>query len=601
MINILSDKKCDLSFCQLKLGASSSFDSKILHRRKPLKHFGYSYLTKTFDFDNGKKILDKCEKETKEKYKDVISGKRKTLITCPPHFIYISKLKNDSSVMESEIDRLMEENEANDIELKDIQDFRKVYLPQAGERDVFDPLIGSLFHHPGIFINGFEPNQYLKEFHQAAEDLRSRIFARKIESIISSWMPLIGKHFSKSEINHWHKIKGDVILKELHRIMETENKSKNILNEAARRFKIQDEYTKEDVEKNLHSVLKSVSKNSYFEIFKDIYKFNELEEKLLECNGTNEKEIEEMIDSILEGNENQKSELMVTGKTEMESTEKANSKISERKIDKFLMKKLKLTAKKFEEKNHLLADVRTSLKQTLYEYFTKPPGEWDFFIVLSHLKVLLNVEVKQQIDLKGRKMHQLNSSLVSASHQCEEHADYAARVFAPFLGDDWKFVKMAAILPGKLNYSTICHHCKPFIITGKNEKEIRTKIDDVRDLLIREFRSEDTKEADEILLSLTKVLIGLSSISTEHPDSGGAWRQIQGRDQDHVSLSAGWTKSDSEMTKDEMKFKKLLSESHNFNKLVYYNVDQQHILSNQLRLVVLKADFGAGMINCIYI
>ena len=55
-------------------------------------------------------------------------------------------------------------------ELKEILNFRKIYLPQAGERNVFNPLIQSFFNYPGIFINGFEPNQYLKEFHQAAEE-----------------------------------------------------------------------------------------------------------------------------------------------------------------------------------------------------------------------------------------------------------------------------------------------------------------------------------------------------------------------------------------------------------------------------------------------
>ena len=68
--------------------------------------------------------------------------------------------------------------------------FRKIYLPQAGERDVFNPLIGSFFDEPGIFVNGFEPNQYLKEFSQAAEDMRNESHVRnaigKVELIMSS-------------------------------------------------------------------------------------------------------------------------------------------------------------------------------------------------------------------------------------------------------------------------------------------------------------------------------------------------------------------------------------------------------------------------------
>ena len=70
-------------------------------------------------------------------------------------------------------------------------------------------------------------------------------------------------------------------------------------------------------------------------------------------------------------------------------------------------------------------------------------------------------------------------------------------------------------------------------------------------------------------------------------------------DADHISLSAGWTKSDVEFAPNELIFKKILGQPSNINKLVYYNVDQQHILANKLTLVVLKGDFGAGIIFCI--
>ena len=184
MFSVISDKNCTLGTCKLKLGASSSFQSKSRQRKECLKHFGYNYLTQTFDSENGRKILDKCDKMTEEKYKDVLNGERRTMITSPPHFIYSSKIK-DFSVMEKELEdekerleKLVEKELKDEAELKDIKEFRKIYLPQAGERDVFNPLIGSFFHHPGIFVNGFEPNQYLKEFHQAAEEMRSTEHAR---------------------------------------------------------------------------------------------------------------------------------------------------------------------------------------------------------------------------------------------------------------------------------------------------------------------------------------------------------------------------------------------------------------------------------------
>ena len=139
-----------------------------------------------------------------------------------------------------------------------------------------------------------------------------------------------------------------------------------------------------------------------------------------------------------------------------------------------------------------------------------------------------------------------------------------------------------------------CDHCNQFIITGKNDQEIKEKIDHIKNVLINMDRVKDKKDRGEELSTLTKVLVGLSSLSTEHPDSSISWRQIQGSDKDHVSLSAGWTKSQSYIEPKDMTFRKILHQPHNIYKLLYYNVEQQHILSNKLRLVILKADFGAG-------
>ena len=146
MFKGLSDENCPRfsssgrRSCHLKLGASSSFKSKSDNRRKYLKHFGYSYLTTTFDSDNASKILEKCNEKTHEKYADVINGERKTMLTCPPHFIYSSQLKSDFSVIESEMEKKIAEEKCKN-ELKEILNFRKIYLPQAGERNVFNPLI----------------------------------------------------------------------------------------------------------------------------------------------------------------------------------------------------------------------------------------------------------------------------------------------------------------------------------------------------------------------------------------------------------------------------------------------------------------------------
>ena len=84
MHKTLTDESCSGKKCHLKLGASTNFKTKLNLRREGLKCFRYSYLEKTFDSENGRKILKKIDKETKDNYGHVISGERQTLLTCPP-------------------------------------------------------------------------------------------------------------------------------------------------------------------------------------------------------------------------------------------------------------------------------------------------------------------------------------------------------------------------------------------------------------------------------------------------------------------------------------------------------------------------------------
>ena len=448
--------------------------------------------------------------------------------------------------------------------------------------------------------------------------MRKANFAGEAMKKFKLWMPYIIKHFPTNRSKYVDTIKGDKVLQELAFILQVETKSENAVNEARKRFRPNNDYTEEDVENALLKALKSCT---YFDLSQKTYKLNELEEKLLDCNGASEKDIEYLVDRMLEGVQKETpsgTNLKVESKVIVESIEKADfgdmdnhRKLLEKAKDYLLRstekkekeEKNPTRSKKMQQKSidqklkpklYSLEVVKNDLKLMMYEELVKPPREWDFLIILSRLKMIVNVEVKKQIDLKNRKDHQLNGSLNSASSQCREHADYAARVLAPFLGEGWQFVKVAAIVPGKLDHESICGHCDQFIITGKDDRELQEKVNKIRDLLIAESSVNDVEEGHEDFVTLTKVLLGLSSLSTEHASNGSAWKQIQGSDPDHVSLSAGWTKSDLEMGLGDLTFKNVLNQPHNFNKLVFYNVDQQHVLANNLTLVVLKGDFGAG-------
>ena len=84
---------------------------------------------------------------------------------------------------------------------------------------------------------------------------------------------------------------------QLKSVLEKENSLGNIWNELKKRFKDGGEYTQQEVKNYLLSALKCCS---YYEINEKEYEFNELEAKLLECNGTSENEITKLVDKMLE-------------------------------------------------------------------------------------------------------------------------------------------------------------------------------------------------------------------------------------------------------------------------------------------------------------
>ena len=239
-------------------------------------------------------------------------------------------------------------------------------------------------------------------------------------------------------------------------------------------------------------------------------------------------------------------------------------------------------------------EIKGQLMMSIYEDVVKPPGEWDFLLFLEDYKTVINVEVKKQIDLDGRKTRNLNKSLHSASDQTTDHAMYASRVFAPFLSDQWSFLKLAAILPGKLNDDAICSSCKRFVIVGNTNQEIEQNFRNIKTLLETHLTA-DPQEVHEDFINLFYATVGLSSLSMSHSDVGRAWRQIQGPLCDNVLLSAGWTKCDGdELLAEDLKFKDVLNQPHNLNKLLYFSASQLMPLTNGLPFVVLIGDFGSG-------
>ena len=188
MDGFLLDSNCDRQSCNLQLGVSEAFKSNLMRRKKILKNYGKTFFQSIFTSPNGSKMLNKCRIGTQEQYPDVINGERKTLVTLPPQFTYDKRIRTTASIDEEEIEnRVTDKLCKNEKELRDIKAFRSIYLPQAGERDIYGPLLGCFFKHPGLFINGFEQNKYLDVFIELAETYRSMEMSKAARLKAKEW------------------------------------------------------------------------------------------------------------------------------------------------------------------------------------------------------------------------------------------------------------------------------------------------------------------------------------------------------------------------------------------------------------------------------
>ena len=584
MDDFLLDLNCDRQNCNLRLGVSQAFKSNSKKRKIRLKNHGKDFFQSIFTSPNGSKMLNKCRIGTQEQYPDVINGKRKILVTLPPQFTYDKRIKATSSVDEMVIENKVNDKVCkNEKELRDIKAFRSIYLPQAGERDIYGPLLGCFFKHPGLFINGFEPNKYLDVFIELAETYRRMEMSKSARLKAKEWTKYVMNDISNAD----SKYQGNAIKKSLNKL-ENELVTINAVKQTKNRFKDQRKYATEEIEALICSSLKSSTHNDVTGI---PFTFHELEENILECLGRDVGEITKRTERLLKHIKCQKTNSGV----------KRSDIISAIEADEIGSRNFKnKTKSKFKSHEYYSEEeVRNHVMMSMYEDIVKLPGEWDFLLMLSDMKLLFNVEVKKQIDLESRKKCNLNESLNSASHQTIEHADYASNVFSPLLSEGWNFIKVACILPGQLDYDKICPHCRQFVIVGDTQEKIEKGFLELKLLVTKHFAS-NSEQWRQDFVNIFEAVVGLSSLSrmaTTVLGKSNSWRQIQGNNADVISLAAGWTGSDLELDfkQADLTFKMIIDEPHNLNKLLYFNPEVIKVLANNLSRVIFACDFGSGI------
>ena len=250
---------------------------------------------------------------------------------------------------------------------------------------------------------------------------------------------------------------------------------------------------------------------------------------------------------------------------------------------------------KFDEvKDYTATNVQGILRLCAYDDAVKPSGEYDFLITLADFAMSINIEVKKQLNLDTQSKQNLNDSLKSAAKQSADHAKYHSQMFGRMVSDQ-QFIKVACVIPGKLDRAKICPHCSSLIITGDTKEEIQ---DQLHKLCARLTKTRNPilneKKSHQDFLTLFEATLGFSHISVKKSLTSFAWNQIQGTGKDILDLSAGWTKADTDLLPEDIVFQNVIERPHDFYKSIYWNKEQLVVLLNHCPYVIFAADYSAG-------
>ena len=112
-------------------------------------------------------------------------------------------------------------------------------------------------------------------------------------------------------------------------------------------------------------------------------------------------------------------------------------------------------------------EARRIISVGLTHFYANKSGEMDFLIVLVEYQVIINVEVKYQLNKLKDQKKQAHHLLSAASTQVNSHDEYITRTHGNIFSNGWNFLKISAIVPGvSLDSSELCQTCPKTIITS---------------------------------------------------------------------------------------------------------------------------------------
>ena len=252
--------------------------------------------------------------------------------------------------------------------------------------------------------------------------------------------------------------------------------------------------------------------------------------------------------------------------------------------------------------------IRSILRVSKFEMDIKFPGENDFLTVLADLKLFVCLEVKCQVDTKGKEakvsqnsqlqsLPNLDGNLQSAAKQLKKVAYQFAKLHAPILSRGWKFLKVAGVFPHVINTQKLCGHCRKWIIT---EDIIKTpgglqKWWEKTGILeqLGKIDEKMKREGYEEYLILFNRYINLSRIGLQKVTLPSTWEHIQGSNAPYIS--AGYTSAPAgSSSNDLLGFKNAKTRPTDAFKVLCFEPDQQEILTTVIPRIVFLCDFGSG-------
>lgn len=335
-----------------------------------------------------------------------------------------------------------------------------------------------------------------------------------------------------------------------------------------------------------------------------------LEKKLVEQFNISEQSLTDTADKII-------TRLKQKGKVTPSKT--INGRTIRETIDEELKGNEKAsTQKHFKSgQNYSLDDIKDGVKLGKFESDCRFAGENDLLIMLPDLKLFVCVEIKRHMKPDERKNQQLegtdksnqatnatlkplpniDGNLQSAASQLKKNANFTSLMHGAILSPGWRFVKVAAISPYVYNKEKICRNCNKFILTTEMLREPGgiSKWWKQTGLLdgTQNFDQKTKNQCYEEFQLFFNRLVNLSAVRVV-PDPFHTWVQIQGDNPRH--MSAGYTKTKCRGTID---VKDALKLPHDAYKVLYFNKDQQALLTTDELNVVFFCDFGSGKSNVV--